>query len=112
MLLKHGLESSSVGHLHGPDAMAVVNIHQAKAHMSELLDAVERGETVVIARRNKPVAELRPVTQAPPATRRPIGLAQGMIEIAPDAFAPMSEDELADWYDIRPDDPLHPDCKA
>jgi prevent-host-death family protein len=91
--------------------MTAVNVHEAKAKLSELLDRVERGETVVIARRNKPVAELRPVAARPPRKRRPSGIAKGKIHIAPDAFAPMSEQELADWYEIRPEDPLHPDWK-
>jgi prevent-host-death family protein len=89
----------------------VLNVHEAKARLSELLDRVERGETVVIARRNKPVAELRPVPAPTEKPRRPIGLAKGKIHIAPDAFAPMSEEELADWYELRPEDPLHPDWK-
>lgn len=92
--------------------MTAVNVHEAKARLSELLERVQRGETVVIARRNKPVAELRPITRATKKKRRPVGLAKGKILIAPDAFAPMSERELADWYEIRPDDPLHPDWKA
>lgn len=51
----------------------VVNIHEAKTHLSRLLDAVERGEDVVIARAGKPVATLviyRPPRQtiAPPGT--------------------------------------------
>lgn len=89
--------------------MTAVNVHEAKVRLSELLERVERGETVVIARRNKPVAELRPITAGRRGKRRPLGLAKGKIRIAPDAFAPMSEDELSDWYDIRPNDPLHPD---
>jgi prevent-host-death family protein len=91
--------------------MKIVNVHEAKAHLSEYLAQVEAGETIVIARRNKPIAEVRPLTQPVEKKRRPIGLAKGLIEIAPDAFAPMSEEELADWYEIRPDDPLHPDWK-
>lgn len=91
--------------------MTAVNVHEAKARLSELLDRVERGETVVIARRNKPVAELRPIATRTRGKRRPLGLAKGKIRIAPDAFAPMPEDELAEWYEIRPDDPLHPDWK-
>jgi len=35
-----------------------VNIHEAKTQISRLLDLVEEGETVVIARHGKPVAEL------------------------------------------------------
>jgi prevent-host-death family protein len=93
------------------DVAEVLNVHEAKARLSELLDRVERGETVVIARRNKPVAELRPVPPPAEKKRRPIGLAKGKIHIAPDAFAPMSDEELADWYELRPEDPLHPDWK-
>jgi prevent-host-death family protein len=91
--------------------MTAVNVHEAKAKLSELLDRVEHGETVVIARRNRPVAELRPIAARTLKKRRPIGLAKGKIHIAPDAFAPMSEEELADWYEIRPEDPVHPEWK-
>ncbi len=41
-----------------------VNIHEAKTHLSRLLERVEQGETVVIARAGKPVAELRPIQRA------------------------------------------------
>ncbi|MFL6109547.1 MAG: type II toxin-antitoxin system Phd/YefM family antitoxin [Marmoricola sp.] len=39
----------------------VVNIHAAKTHLSKLLERVENGETIVIARAGKPVAELTPL---------------------------------------------------
>lgn len=91
--------------------MQVVSVHEVKANLAEYLDKVERGETLVIARHDKPIAELRPVPETgTPKHRRP-GLARGKISIAPDAFAPISEEELADWYEIRPEDPLHPDWK-
>jgi antitoxin (DNA-binding transcriptional repressor) of toxin-antitoxin stability system len=92
--------------------MKIVNVHEAKAHLSEYLAQVEAGETIVIARRNKPVAEMRPLTQSVEKKRRPIGLAKGMGKVLPSFFEPMSEEELADWYDVRPDDPLHPDWTA
>ncbi|MCW2855688.1 MAG: prevent-host-death protein [Marmoricola sp.] len=38
-----------------------VNIHAAKTHLSKLLERVEKGETIVIARAGKPVAELTPL---------------------------------------------------
>lgn len=44
--------------------MQVVNIHEAKTHLSRLLEAIERGEEVIIARAGQPVAALtayRPV---------------------------------------------------
>ena len=39
-----------------------VNVHEAKTHLSRLLEAVEAGEDVVIARAGKPIARLVPVT--------------------------------------------------
>jgi prevent-host-death family protein len=66
--------------------MLQANIHEMKAKLSEYLDAALRGERVVIARRNVPVAELRPIAQRPTAPR-PLG--QGPREEGyelPDAF--------------------------
>ncbi|MGI9157805.1 MAG: type II toxin-antitoxin system Phd/YefM family antitoxin [Marmoricola sp.] len=40
--------------------METVNIHQAKTHLSKLLERVQGGETIVIAKAGVPVAELRP----------------------------------------------------
>jgi prevent-host-death family protein len=41
--------------------MVTVNLAQAKARLSELLDKVEAGEDVIITRRGKPVAHIRPI---------------------------------------------------
>ena len=41
--------------------MLKVNIHDAKTHLSSLLQAVEQGERVLICRYNRPIAELGPV---------------------------------------------------
>ena len=43
--------------------MIMVNIFEAKAKLSEYVEAAERGERVLICKRNRPVAELRPVEQ-------------------------------------------------
>lgn len=43
--------------------MVTVNLAQAKAHLSELLDKVEAGEEVVITRRGRAVAHIRPATR-------------------------------------------------
>jgi antitoxin (DNA-binding transcriptional repressor) of toxin-antitoxin stability system len=72
--------------------MKMVNIAEAKARLSDLLDDVERGETIVIARRNEPVAELRAITK-PRKTLRPWGLYKGQIEIPDDFNDPMPEFE-------------------
>jgi len=69
-----------------------VNIHQAKTQLSKLLQRVESGEEVVIARAGKPVARLVRVPDA--HLRRTPGLAKGKIWMSPDFDHPMTEQEL------------------
>ncbi len=84
--------------------MKMVNIHEAKAKLSEYLDAVAAGETVIICNRNQPVAELRAVPKKR-TEPRPIGLAKGTIEIQPSFYDPMTEEELDEFYN----GPIFPD---
>ena len=73
--------------------MKSVNVHEVKAHLSEYLAQVEAGETVIICRRNKPIAELKPVA-ATRTTPRPIGLAEGEFTIHDSFFDPLPDDLL------------------
>ncbi len=78
--------------------MKKVNVHEAKATLSALLDEVEGGKAVVICRRNVPVAELR----ALPSTRRkrrPIGLVKGF-RTPPAFFEPLPA-EIVDSFEGR-----------
>ncbi len=78
--------------------MIIINVHEAKAKLSEYLDAIERGEHVLICKRNRPVAELRPVAAAR-TEPRPIGLAKGRLDV-PDAFyEPLPEAGVDAFYD-------------
>jgi prevent-host-death family protein len=72
-----------------------VDVHEAKTHLSRLLEAVERGEDVVIARAGKPVARLVPARS--PGTRRP-GAWKGRVVIAAD-FDHTPEDLVAAFHD-------------
>ncbi len=82
--------------------MRQVNVHEAKTKLSSLLQAVERGEDVVITNRNRPVARLVPFEQP---RRRPVfGSAKEALdrsgltwEDIDRALAPMSEEELKEW---------------
>ena len=67
-----------------------VNVHEAKTHLSRLLEEVRQGEEVVIAKAGKPVARLVAVTEGP--KRRQPGSAKGQIWIAEDFDAPLPED--------------------
>jgi len=77
-------------------AMIMVNVHEAKARLSEYLDAAERGERVVICRRNRPIAELHRSTPTHPGPR-PIGLDQGRFEIPDTFFDPLPDETLEAW---------------
>lgn len=76
--------------------MIVINIYEAKAKLSEYLEAVGKGERVVICNRNRPVAELRAAASAR-TTPRPIGGAKG-VEVLPSFFDPLPDD-LLDAFD-------------
>ncbi len=59
-----------------------VNIHEAKTHLSRLVDRAAAGEEIIIGRAGKPVAKL--VAYKPPVERRIAGAMKGQIWIAPD----------------------------
>ncbi|MGA9508725.1 MAG: type II toxin-antitoxin system Phd/YefM family antitoxin [Candidatus Sulfotelmatobacter sp.] len=85
-----------------------VNIHQAKTHLSRLLQRVAAGEEVTIARAGVPVARLVAVV---PKAKRPLGFAQGEVWVADDFDAPLPDDLLAEFYggeipEIRLEHPL------
>ena len=63
--------------------MIRINVHDAKSNLSRYLERVEQGEVVLICRRNVPVAELRPLPRKR-SRRRPLGLAHGTCQMAPD----------------------------
>lgn len=68
--------------------MKTVNVHEAKTHLSRLLEQVEAGEEIVLARNGKPVARLVPIGGT---ERRPGGM-KGRIRIRRDFDAPLPED--------------------
>lgn len=72
-----------------------MNIAEAKAKLSELIAAAERGEEVLIARGGKPV--VRVVMAQPPNPSFRIGIAAGEVDRIPDFLEPMPEDEIALW---------------
>jgi len=78
--------------------MLMVNIAEAKAKLSEYLEAVARGEQVIICNRNQPVAELRAIE---PKRQTPRDLSPMFPDwkfMTDQFFEPMSEEELEEWY--------------
>ena len=73
----------------------IVNVREAKTHLSRLLEEVVAGADVVIARAGKPVARLVPIAQVPKPKQ--LGLLRGRIKVPADFNAPLPADVLADF---------------
>jgi prevent-host-death family protein len=77
--------------------MIRINIFEAKAKLSTYLDRLAQGEQVIICRRNRPVAELRPIA-AVRAEPRPIGGAKGMLVVPESFFDPLPDDFVDSFH--------------
>lgn len=75
--------------------MTVVSVHEAKTHLSRLIEKVLAGEEVVIARNKEPVVRL--VREAPQKKRPLLGAFKGQFELTDAFFEPLPDDELALW---------------
>jgi len=67
-------------------------VHQAKTNLSKLIKEAESGKEVVITRGKAAVAKIVPITDAP--KKRTPGSMKGQIWAAPDAFDPLTDEEL------------------
>ena len=81
--------------------MIRVNIQEAKTHLSRYIDRVEQGDVIIVCRHNLPVAELRAVETALARPARVAGLLKGRVHWESDAFAPMTDQALAE-FDAAP----------
>jgi prevent-host-death family protein len=70
-----------------------INIHEAKTHLSRIVDEVAAGSEVIIAKAGKPMARLTPLAGLPRAKR--LGLLKGKVRVPDDFNAPLSEDVIA-----------------
>lgn len=86
--------------------MAMVNTHEAKTHLSRLLERVAAGEEIVIGRSGKPIAKLVPFsTRTEP---RPFGTLKGKIWASPDWDSEETNEEIAELFyggEIEPETP-------
>ena len=74
-----------------------VNVHEAKTHLSRLLERVARGEEIVIAKAGRAVAKLVPLEKA---KRRP-GRLRGRLRLRDDFDAPLPESVLREFEGKR-----------
>lgn len=71
----------------------IINVHEAKTHLSRLLDRAHAGEEIVLAKAGKPYAKLIPLPRG--AQKRKPGRLKGKLD--PAFFDPLPDEELAKW---------------
>ena len=69
--------------------MLIINIHEAKANLSHYLDLVQKGQKVIVAKRNVPIVELKPLAKAKP--KRAIGQSKAKFEVPESFFEPLGK---------------------
>ncbi len=73
--------------------MIRLNIHEAKTHLSRYLEQLAKGETIMLCKRNIPIAEIRPIHPRR-EHKRPLGLAKGDFEVGREFFEPLPQGML------------------
>ena len=80
--------------------MIKLNINEIKAQFSKYVDLVEGGETVVICKRNLPVAEIRSIHK--PIPKKPVlGSAKNTFVIPPEFYQPLPDDVLGAFEGLK-----------
>ena len=74
-------------------ATTMLNMREAKTHLSRHIAGLKEGDRIILCRRNRPVAEIRPISdhQNEP---RPVGLGRGMAGLSDAFFDPLPDDVL------------------
>lgn len=70
--------------------MLTINIHEAKTHLSRLIEKAEAGEEIIIAKAGKPVAKLVPLHSSP--SPRSLGMFKGQLNVPEDFDVALPED--------------------
>ena len=70
-----------------------VNIHEAKTHLSRLIDQAAKGEPFVIAKAGKPMVKVIPLDAPEPSEEKRLGFMAGQIEV-PDDFNEMGKKQI------------------
>jgi prevent-host-death family protein len=84
-------------------ATKTVNIHEAKTHLSRLIEEAMQGEPFIIAKAGKPVVKVTAIDTPEPAAKRRLGFLAGQFSI-PDDFDQMGADEIAAAFEGRLND--------
>ena len=81
--------------------LRIVNIHEAKTHLSQLIEKAVQGEPFVIAKAGKPLVKVSAIDKPEVAAVRRTGFLSGQIAVPAD-FDQMGVGEIADLFDGAP----------
>lgn len=78
--------------------METINIHEAKTHLSRLVEKAAKGESFVIAKAGKPMVRVSALDAPSAENRRRVGFLKGRIEV-PDDFDRMGEGDIVEMFE-------------
>ncbi len=78
--------------------MKQVNIHEAKTHLSKLVDAAANGESFIIAKNGKPIAKVTAIDAPDSGQVRRLGFMEGQFSV-PEDFDTMFQKEIEDMFE-------------
>jgi len=81
--------------------MRTVNVHEAKTHLSKLIEQAARGESFVIAKAGRPMVKVVGLQAPEPAKVRRMGFLAGQIAV-PEDFDHMGQSEIEKMFGIEP----------
>lgn len=81
--------------------MEIVNIHEAKTHLSRLIEKAVNGEPFIIAKAGKPLVKVTAIEEAPVDTSRRLGFMRGQFKVPEDIKTPF-ENEIEEMFYGKP----------
>ncbi|MBS1089848.1 type II toxin-antitoxin system Phd/YefM family antitoxin [Gluconobacter wancherniae] len=78
--------------------MRTVNIHEAKTHLSRLIEAAIKGESFIIAKAGRPMVRVSPITAPEETQQRRLGFLAGQIRV-PEDFDRMGQENVISLFD-------------
>jgi prevent-host-death family protein len=83
--------------------MEIVNIHEAKTHLSRLIEKAAKGEAFIIAKAGRPMVKVMPLDETTAPKKRRIGFMDGQFTV-PEDFDSMMADEIEAMFSGTPAD--------
>ena len=81
--------------------MEIVNIHEAKTHLSRLVEKAAHGEPFVIAKAGKPMVKVIPLEAPESAQQKRLGFLSGQV-VVPDDFDAIGQEDIQGIFEGKP----------